>query len=449
MQSLRKLKYILPLTFISCTSGWLDQKPDIALTVPSDIGDYQQLLDNRNIFGVNLPGLGEIAADDYYLTDASWDALATPLERNSYIWGADIFEGTESSNWNLAYNQIYSANIVLDGIGKLRGNPDIAVAAVNDIQGQALFYRSVCYWMLAETFCNPYNTENRDDLGLPLNLDAIVGKKLSRSTLGQLYDQVIDDLIIAEGLLSEVQLVKTRPSAVAARAMLARILLSIDQYEKALFWTQKITVSADGILDYRELDATAQYPIPLFNKEVIWHAEISQYANSTNRIGLVDTVLYKSYREDDLRKSIFFNATAQGMQFKGNYRGTRFYPFCGLTYAEILLITAECQIRLGEVDKGVESLFRLLQHRYAENSYLEFEPGEELRIVLAERRKELAFRGLRWSDLRRLNRDPRFETTIKRVVNNTLYELTPNSVRYVYPLPPSEIILNKLQQNPR
>ena len=75
--------------------------------------------------------------------------------------------------------------------------------------------------------------------------------------------------------------------------------------------------------------------------------------------------------------------------------------------------------------------------------------SDVLRSVLQERRRELAFRGLRWSDLRRLNRDPRFAKTLTRELNGQTYRLEPKSNRYAYPIPINEVLNNNMEQNPR
>jgi starch-binding outer membrane protein, SusD/RagB family len=72
-----------------------------------------------------------------------------------------------------------------------------------------------------------------------------------------------------------------------------------------------------------------------------------------------------------------------------------------------------------------------------------------LDTILVERRKELAFRGIRWSDLRRLNKEGR-NITLTRNLNGMSYTLTPNSNLYTLPIPPDVLSFNPgMQQNPR
>jgi hypothetical protein len=75
--------------------------------------------------------------------------------------------------------------------------------------------------------------------------------------------------------------------------------------------------------------------------------------------------------------------------------------------------------------------------------------AEALVLVLKERRKELLFRGLRWSDLRRFNLEKGKEVTLERQLNGTVHTLPPNDPRYVLPIPDIVIQLGGIPQNQR
>ena len=73
---------------------------------------------------------------------------------------------------------------------------------------------------------------------------------------------------------------------------------------------------------------------------------------------------------------------------------------------------------------------------------------EALTKILTERRKELPFRGLRWMDIKRLNKEGA-NIILVRNMNGQTYTLQPNHIRYALPIPESVIALSGMQQNPR
>jgi starch-binding outer membrane protein, SusD/RagB family len=97
------------------------------------------------------------------------------------------------------------------------------------------------------------------------------------------------------------------------------------------------------------------------------------------------------------------------------------------------------------------TLNKLLEHRYKPGTFHPLRTSSKdsaLMLVLQERRKELAFRGLRWTDLRRLNKEHAAQT-IRRFVEGVYYVLQPNDLRYTFPYPDDALAGGKMVQNPR
>jgi len=67
--------------------------------------------------------------------------------------------------------------------------------------------------------------------------------------------------------------------------------------------------------------------------------------------------------------------------------------------------------------------------------------NEALKMILSERRKELVFRGTRWMDLRRLNREPEHASVVRRQLDGKEYLLLPGDLRYTFLLREEEISL--------
>jgi len=442
----------------ACKKDWLDAKPNKALVVPSTIADYQALLDDNRIgqapLNYNLPSLSMVGDGDYYITDAEYNSLGYPPEKSAYTWAAtaDFYNGQPLNEWKFAYARILEDNVVLDGIPALKVNAANQVA-YNNVKGSALFFRSLDFYDLSQEFCKVYDASTANtDLGLPLRISSDINLTVGRASVQQTYDQMIGDLLQAVPLLPATPLYPTRPSKPAVFGLLARVYLSQENYSKALLYADSCLQIQNSLLDFNQLSLTAAAPITYFNKEVIFHAVLSSYTSATPAGLTVDSTLYRSYNANDLRLGIYFTTQSGRITNKTSYVGSAYNLFGGIATDEIYLDRAECYARAGNTAAAMNDLNTLLENRYKTGTYTSPVPASAdaaLALIIAERRKELCFRNLRWSDLRRLNKDPRFQVTITRVVSGQTYTLAPNSSRYVLPLDPIETTIGGLQQNPR
>ena len=125
--------------------------------------------------------------------------------------------------------------------------------------------------------------------------------------------------------------------------------------------------------------------------------------------------------------------------------------FTGLATDEIYLIKAECLARKNQVSEALTVLNTLLENRYKTGEFVPLSaatPTEALNKILLERRKELVWRSLRWTDLKRLNKEGA-NITLYREINSNHYTLPPNDPKYVFPIPDDEILLSNIDQNNR
>jgi tetratricopeptide (TPR) repeat protein len=268
---------------------------------------------------------------------------------------------------------------------------------------------------------------------------------------------IINDLKTAAPLLPDQQELKTRPSKCAAWGMLARVYLSMSNYDSAFHYANLALGIYSTLYDYNDIpDITSLFTFTMYGPEVIFHsrlANINMILPIPITSGLVDTVLLNSYHEDDLRKTAFFIDFNGGIKYKGTYDGFPGFLFNGIATDELYLIRAESAARKGELTKALDDLNKLLKSRW--NKAAVFTPviltskNALVELIKIERRKELCFRGLRFSDLRRYNLQPDEQVTITRKVNNLSFTLPANDNRYVLPIPASEIDHNPVPQNQR
>lgn len=443
----------LALVPLSCTREFLAKKPSKSLLVPTTLTDFQALLDFTDDMNV-APGLNVISADDFYRAGNTFGSLSA-VAQNAYTWAKNVYAGTAVGDWDKPYDQVFVANVVLDGLKNL-GAGSYAPADYNAVKGSALFLRAFAFYGLAQEFAADYSTGTALP-GVPIRLSADVNVIAGRGTLGQTYAQITTDLGQAAALLPQTAAFKSRPCKAAAEALLARVYLSMGDYDNALAAATACLALNSSLTDYNTLQPSASRPFPSplpdAAEEVLYYSTlISTSSYNSSASTLVDTLLYGSYAADDLRKSLYFNAKGPGnIVFKGNYSGSS-AMFGGLATDEVYLVRAECYARRNDVADALADLNALLVTRWKTGSFVPFTAaggGEALSLVLSERRKELAGRGLRWSDLRRLNGDPRFAVTLSRAVNGITYTLLPSSPNYVLPIPDNEISGSGIPQNPR
>jgi hypothetical protein len=440
---------------VGCAPEYLDVKPSKSLVVPTQLHHFQALLDAAAVAMNQGPGIQALATDEFYHPDANLKNLPF-VHRNAYLWADDIFEGTGVADWEFPYKAILNANIVLDGLRKISPDAD-SEKQWKHIYASALFYRAVSHFHLAQVFAAPYDAATAAALpGIPLRLSMDVNQIVGRGTLKQTYDQILADLTEAGPMLAPKVTYINRPSGVAVKALLARVYLSMASYEQAGLMASAALQIHDQLLDYNTLNAAAARPFPApfskANPEIIYHYALTPYsALVSSPLTGVDSVLYKSYQTADLRKACFFVSRPSGVNgFKGSYGGGASL-YGGLVTSELYLIRAESYARGRKTDLATADLNTLRRSRFKKGSYMDLKATDEtiLDLVLQERRKELFARGLRWSDLRRLNKEPAHQVILTRMVNGKPLALAPNDNRYVFPIPDDEIRLSGIAQNPR
>jgi tetratricopeptide (TPR) repeat protein len=443
--------FIWLLLFCNGCKEYLDVKPDKKLVVITNTNEAQSLLNNVNVFNGAYPVVGEIASDHFYLVTADWLSTNTIVERNAYIWHEDIFNENPRNEWSLSYQKVYFANQILDGLaeGRIKGTSS---EDLNVIKGQALFFRAYSFFNLLQIFSPAWDEKSSStDLGIALRLTSDFNEPTVRSTVEECYSRLIDDTIAASELLPLEVPVKTRPSKSAAFAFLARVFLTRGEYSRALEYSEKALMRSPALIDYSSRNSSASFPFQLFNEEVVFHSYMNTPAIFFSPKLKVDSSLRNSYREGDLRPKLFFSQNVDGtFSFKGSYSGSNSL-FNGFSVNELYLIKAECLARLNQGKEALNVLNELLTKRWEKGRYspLNLESKDSLlHIILKEREKELLFRGLRWIDLRRLNKEAGFAVTLSRYVNNNLYELKPDDVRYVFKIPENVIAVTGIEQNP-
>ena len=114
---------VILLTNTGCEK-YLEEKSDKSLVIPASLMDLQALLDNENYIQSSFVAAGEVSADDYYLTDASYNALTYEEDKRMYTWQkSNIFTPitTTANDWSNCFRAVYVANSVIDLLPSITG----------------------------------------------------------------------------------------------------------------------------------------------------------------------------------------------------------------------------------------------------------------------------------------------------------------------------------------
>ena len=438
------LKITIVLLLVNC-NRFLDEKSDSKLATAETLAANQAMLDESSAVASNATS-GEIAADDIYVNDADFNTMSDESMKRLYSWEPDYVSQTTGNDWQLCFSRINIFNTVLFNLKQY------SLSDTDSVEGQALLLRASVYLEAAQVWCLAYDKNTAATvLGLPLRLEPDMNTPSVRSTLQETYTQILADLHRALSLLPVDQIATIRPSRVTALAYLSRVYLYMGDYINALKYGKEALSYNLTLLNYNSLNPAAAYPFNDKNVEIILPTYMSYSPFLATTKAKINDELYRSYNVNDLRKTIFFKILANGeILFKGNYKGSTTRMSC-ISTDEIYLNIAEAQAYLDDKTSAMRTLNDLLVTRWKTGTFIELAAStraQALQTIRAERRKELLFRAMRWSDIKRYNREGA-NLTLNKTINGKLITLPSNDLRYAIAIPEDIIKMTGMPQNPR
>lgn len=467
--------YIYLFIILLCTtacSDFLDETPKGNL-IPKTVDDFAMMLDSYSSDQIAYGNpLTEMMNDDVKIPDAKISRYYNWGIR-SFCWEDYVY--TESENdatYNALYHVIYVCNYILDNIENAEEKGEFSREYV---EGAARFHRANAYFNLVNLYSKHYDAKTATtDLGVALLLKADVNAQPNRASVHDVYEAINKDLTKAEKLLDNTPVEYTfRASKAAVYAMMARVHLYREEYEECREACRKARAIAIELIDYNNLskdkenpdggisgsEGTASIPSQDWRKpEIICYKWVGTEPNRYTDYNLSDELIRLFDEETDLRWKLFVttcNYEGDGTPGTDEPRISAFMYNAnkGYNIGEVYITEAEACVRTNDIDGALWALNALSVKRYETDTYKEISERNAdklLRIILDERRREQMFKGTRWFDLKRLNKDPRFAKTIIHVYQGETYTLEPNDNHYVIAIPPKAIAANnRLEQNPR
>lgn len=435
--------YIILLPFaclLMACNEFLDVKPK-GLVIPEKIAHYENLLNSPTLlktFPINLLDF----TDDFA---TSYDILNQSTAANGYYW-RQILNTNEKENpavWGSSYRCIYFANVIINGVESASdGTPQMK----NSVLSEALVTRSACYLDLVTVFAKAYNPETAaTDPGLPLqNSINVTDKAPARSTLKETFELMINDLMKSLISLPETNVNKYRATKYTAYGLLSRIYLYMGDYINAEKYTNLALSAPHSLLNYNNYTSKFLIPVSDLNPEILW---LRASASGTT-FGMVYSDGLKSlFDNSDIRYG-FLTILANQKIARYGLPGTENF---GITFPELYLTKAELLARAGRYSDAMDIVNNLRLHRIKSASYSlqsASNTEEALIKVFEERRREMAFCGLRWFDMKRLDQDGRMPTVNRVNPDNQVItaSLVPHSAKYTFEIPLRVLMFNPEMQ---
>lgn len=443
------------LVGLSSCKKFLDAQPEKGKVLPKTLSDYEQFL---NDILLSQPAY---VHPEFMGDDLLFNIFTNPFTNRtskSYTWQTNLLLETEDDNeWNTPYSYIYACNLVLDNLATATNGTD---SERNRLKAEALVQRAYYHFNLANLYGKDYVLATAStDLAVPLMLKADLEAKVTRATVQQVYDQVITDLNTAISIPEFPDFGRNfiHPGKVAAMALLARVYLFKGDYSNALKFATDALAKRNTLLDWNTLSFSnplrpsastiINYQFAQSNVENIFTKTAGNTGIFTNF--MISSDLLTVLGEKDLRYVYNFTrlTTTGAASPNPNPNYLNLVANFSIGVPEMMLIRAECLARSGDKDGAIFILNNLRLKRFKPVDYVPLtaiNADDALRKVIEERRRELFYRGIRWFDLKRLNRDDRFKKTITHTVSAINYNLEPNSSLYILPIPPKVISINPL-----
>ena len=438
---------IVMMLMLGCNQ-FLEEKSDMSLATISSKSDLYALMDYTVVMNQSyVAAVGDIASDDFFILDKQYMGISQLSDRAIYIW-----DRKPLADWYwVSYSRLLNVNTVLEHLDKIQ----LDQKDRRNLEGMALFFRAYSYFDLAQIYAPAYNQKTAElVLGPPMKMSTDVNDKPIRLSLKETMNLIIADLKLASDYLTDQNVTyPTRPNRNAALGLLSRVYLAMGDYEQALATSNRALESYDQLMDYNQIDRDKKYPFERFNPEVLFFSIHAAENLSRESVLRIDTVLYDSYTDSDLRKTRFFSKQADGyFAFTGDYSGnSNAQKFNGITTAELWLTKAECEARLGQLTLASKTIKFLTDKRYSSTVAIEPFPAaqdELLKFIYAERRKELLLRGIRWMDLRRLEDKYIGKKEIRRIIEGKIYSIDLNEVKnFTFLFPQKVIEMSDMEQN--
>jgi len=461
---------IVVLCLASC-DGFLYQEPtteisrtealsDIESVESSLYGAYNLTMRSRNTYRGFLTYYADLTGGNVTINPGLTTEAETELRR---IEAFNSIPDLTVESYTDLYAILNAVNNVINAVPTV---PDGTQAQKDRVLGQALGLRALVHFDLVRLFAQPYNyTDDASHVGIVVLTESpSPDEEVSRSTVLNAYEQIVDDLERSIDLLDDEPFDPVFISDVSAQALLARVRLYQGEWSRVV--TLSNAVIESGATDLAPTDDMQEmWQNDYTRNEYLLRLDGSGYATYTlssdwgNRASDSSPVLSATSDIIDL----YDDGDVRGLGGDGLIRptvdegdtlfSTQKYPepttqepndIGVLRLSEVYLNRAEAYANLNRPDPAREDLNTIRLRANPDADPVNASGDALLEAILEERRRELAFEGHLLFDRTRYKEDVTRQYCTGEPSCNEAYP----SPRFVLPIPRDAMNANDaLRQN--
>jgi hypothetical protein len=362
------------------------------------------------------------------------------------------------------YDGLYSiitnvASTLVDMSDKVTGDP----VALSRLKAEGLVIRAFMHYYLVNIYAKAYDPATAaTDGGVPYVTDMDFGKVNEKITVKEVYEKMLADInaAIALNVLPDAPKNNMRVGKGLAHAIKAKILLSMRDYPGAL---EAVNVSLglkNTLEDQRPLLAPptgTSVPFVGFRTglnapdnifyaytSATWPFLISPTYEMVNGIFEPGNIL-----KDLTGIQAYRTTNSVGLTGIPEFNGSYPQNSGGITTSDLYLLKAECLIRTGQINAGMDLINQMRVRRISPYTALTSTSDTDAMAKLQRfARVELLYSGKSYFDIKRWNREGKYPVSMQKILLGKTYTLSASSPLWVFPFPQSATQFNStLTQN--
>lgn len=442
---------------LSSCNDYLNIEPK-GSKIPTTLADYEALLRDEYNIGRTPIENALYLLNDIYLTN---DKVNSPsLASANYMWdeSADriMLNNADEGTYYSLYAAISSCNLIVENVPSAT---EATEAEKAEVIAYAKVIRATCFYVLTNYYADTYNAATASEkLSVPYIASAVINVPWEQVSIQKMYEIMIQDVQEAiNGGLPEVSMTAIHPNLGAGYALLARIYLQMQNYDKALEYANLALGQNDRLYDWNAFydEHKAAIEDPNNYDKLTTPMQYDYVENYYLRYGVqssFDSYEYnipveraERFEEGDARFLSRWKLKVDNNDTYYKALESGFFNHGGLTTCEVYLIKAECQARLAQnndFSDAMNTLNTVRETRIRPDVYQPLQAStleEAIKLIRRTKDNELIFSIVPFADARRLNMESNYARTLTKTYNGKEYSLSPTSHMWTMPFPAGAI----------